>query len=180
MPQTTLPDYHFLYFAPPLGAEWFFDAARRYWERFRPTVLSDLSFLRFIPRGRSVIVTVVTRRDTVEQIGVELAQVRPDAYYDAVVQDLFADMKAVLNQRAERVWPFGVPLATAQPGPDNRLDPTPGPLISGSPVPTRAPSGFITQTPTPMPTAPVPTPDPGATTTGQEPIQPTPGPLIGG
>lgn len=175
MPQTTLPDYHFLYVAPPLGAEWLFDAARRYWERFRPTVLSDLSFLRFIPQGRSVIVTVVTRRDTVDQIGVELAQARPDAYYDAVVQDLFADMKAALNQRAERNWPFGVPLA---PTPDTRVQPTPGPLIGGTPAPTRSPGGFITQTPTPSPTVPWPTQ--AADEAGQQPIQPTPGPLIGG
>ena len=45
----TLPNYHFLLIAPNLGAEWFFDAARAYWERFRPIVVSDLELVRLIP-----------------------------------------------------------------------------------------------------------------------------------
>ena len=80
MPQTTRPDYHFLYFAPSLGAEWFFDAARLYWETFQPTVLSDLEFLRFVPEGASVNVTVVARRDTVHEIGVAIAQTRGEVF----------------------------------------------------------------------------------------------------
>lgn len=175
MPQTTLPDYHFLYFAPTLGAEWFFDAARRYWETFQPTVLSDLDFLRFVPERASVIVTVVTRRDTVDALGVTVAQIRPNAYFDAVVEDLFADMKATLTARATSNQPFGVPLA---PLPDSRIQPTPGPLLGGSPAPTRAPAGFVTQTPSPAPPLPVPTQDGDASP--QAPIAPTPGPILGG
>lgn len=178
MPQTTQPDYHFLYFAPTLGAEWFFDAARRYYEVFQPTVLSDIEFLRFVPEGASVIVTVVTRRDTVDAIGVAVAQARPDAYFDAVVQDMFADMKTALTERATRNWPFGVPLAPTAVPPDTRVNPTPGSLIGGSPAPTRAPGGFVTQTPTPAQPAPVPTQD--ADASPQAPIAPTPGPIFGG
>ena len=175
MPQTTLPDYHFLYFAPTLGAEWFFDASRRYWEAFQPTVLSDLNFLRFVPERASVAVTAVTRRDTVDEIGVAVAQVRPNAYYDAVVQDMFDAMKAALSERAALNQPFGVPLA---PTLDPRINPTPGGLLIGSPAPTRAPAGFVTQTPTPAPTQPVPTQD-GASAPAA-PIEPTPGPILGG
>ena len=178
MPQTILPDYHFLYFAPALGAEWFFDAASHYWQVFQPTVLSDLDFLRFIPEDATVIVTAITRRDTVDQIGVTVAQVRPTAYFDAVVQDLFADMETTLTDRANRYWPFGVPLAPTAVPPDTRVNPTPGALISRSPAPTRAPGGFITQTPTPAP--PVPVPTQGADVSPQAPIAPTPGPIVGG
>lgn len=176
MPQTTLPDYHFLYFAPALGAEWFFDAARRYYEVFQPTVLNDFEFLSFLPETASVVVTTITRRDTVEQIGVEMAQARPGTFYDPVVQDLFADMKTTLNDRATRYWPFGVPLESA---PDTRVNPTPGAILGGPPAPTRAPGGFVTQTPTPT-QSPItlPTQPPGSTPQG--PIAPTPGPILGG
>jgi hypothetical protein len=176
MRQTTLPDYHFLYFAPSLGAEWFFDAARRYYEVFQPTVLNDFEFLSFVPESASLIVTTITRRDTVEQIGVEIAQARPGTVYDPVVQDLFADMKTVLNDRAARNWPFGVPLA---PTPDTRVNPTPGSILGGGPpAPTRQPGGFVTQTPTPAQPVPLPTQPPGSTPQG--PIAPTPGPILGG
>lgn len=173
-----MPDYHFLYFAPTLGAEWFFDAARLYWQVFQPTVLSTLDFMRFVPENASVNVTVITRRDTVDALGVAVAQARPTAYFDAVVQDLFADMKATLDDRATRNWPFGVPLAPTPIPPDTRVNPTPGPLAVGSPAPTRAPAGFITQTPTPAPPLPVPTQS--GDSSPQAPIAPTPGPILGG
>src|SRR2546421_419839 len=82
MRQNTLPDYHFLLIAPNLGAEWLFDAARNYWNRFRPTVISDLSFVRLIPGNYTVAVTAIAQKDTAPQIGVDLAQVRGDALFD--------------------------------------------------------------------------------------------------
>lgn len=181
MSQTTqaaiIPDYHFLYIAPTLGAEWFFDAARLYWERFQPIVLDDLGFLRLVPEGKTINVTVVARRDTVADIGVQIAQLRPDAFFDPVSYDLFNDMRAALNGRAQANAPFGVVLQSQ----NAQINPTPGSIIN---PPTRAPSGFITQTPTPdpfptqppaMPTLPAP-----LSTTPRAPIEPTPGSVIGG
>jgi len=75
----TLPNYHFLLIAPNLGAEWLFDAARAYWERFRPTVVSDLELIRLIPTQYTVAVSVIARRDTASQWGVWIAQATPDA-----------------------------------------------------------------------------------------------------
>ncbi len=164
----TLPNYHFLLIAPNLGAEWLFDAARAYWERFRPTVVSDLELIRLIPAPYTVAVSVIARRDTASQWGVWIAQTMPDALFDPLVFDLFDDAKAALNQRAQFNQPFGVPLAPT-PTPAFLVNPTPGSLIGG-PAPTRAPGGFVTQTPTPAPTEPAP----------QQPIQPTPGPITGG
>jgi hypothetical protein len=163
----TLPNYHFLLIAPNLGAEWLFDAARAYYERFRPIAVSDLELIKLIPPQFTVAVTVIARRDTAAQWGVQLAQNAPNALFDAVVYDSFDDTRAVLTSRAASNQPFGVPLLpTATPPP--ALSPTPGALIGGpQPLPTRPSGGFVTQTPTPG-------------SEGQQPITPTPGSLIGG
>lgn len=176
------PIYHFLVFAPNLGAEWLFDAARLYWETFRPTVLPDFEFLRLIPVEQSLTVTVVALRDTIAMLGVELAQTAPGAYLDAVVYDTFDQTREELDRRAQTQQPFGVPLA--QPTLEVPFIPTP------RLAPTREPVGFVTATPTPDPTRP-PSPTPPviypATPQVQifptnppgepQPIQRTPGPI---
>ncbi len=169
-----LPDYHFLLIAPNLGAEWLFDAARAYWERFRPIVTSDLELPRLVPPENSIILTVVARRDTAPEWGVTVAQNLPQVLFDPIVYDSFDDMKQALNTRAALNQPFGVPLAPT-PTPPPPITPTPGSLL-GQPAepaqaaaPTRAPGGFITATPQP-PTSETP----------DGPIYPTPGPIIGG
>jgi len=161
-----LPNYHFMLIAPGLGAEWLFDAGRAYWERFHPTVITDLRLVALVPRNFTVAVTVVARRDTVTQIGVDLARIRGDALFDPVVYDYFDDTRLALNGRAELEQPFGVPLATPQAAPlPTPITPSPGP------IPSEEAPGFITQTPTPTP----PPTDPP-----QTPVSPTPGALSGG
>lgn len=163
----SMPNYHFLMIAPGLGAEWLFDAARAYWDQFHPTVVSDLRLVALVPDQFTVSVTVVARRDTVTRIGVELARVRPNALFDALVYDYFDDARLALDGRAALQQPFGVPLATpvAMPLP-TALSMTPEGL------PGEQSSGFVTQTPTPQAT-PLPTDPP------QTPISPTPGPVSG-
>ncbi len=162
------PDYHFLMIAPNLGAEWLFDAARAYWERFRPTIVSDFAFLPLIPPDKSVIVTVIARRDTVAQLGVQLAQSRPDAYLDSAVNDGFDDAKQALSERALKGEPFGVPLTTQPPTEAGIMPVIPTPRL----FPTNPPAGFVTQTPPSL--TPVPLED------QPQPLSPTPGPVMGG
>ncbi|NWG17656.1 MAG: hypothetical protein HXY41_13600 [Chloroflexi bacterium] len=171
-----LPDYHFLLVAPNLGAEWLFDAARAYWERFRPLVVSNLDLIQLLPPENSIIVTAIARRDTVADLGVRAAQVLPHALFDPVVYDLFDDMKNALITRATLNQPFGVPLIPTPTAPEP-ITPTPGAIISNATPPptaappTRQPAGFITATP---PDAPPPTDTPSG------PVYPTPGPIVGG
>jgi hypothetical protein len=166
MPPDVLPNYHFLLIAPNLGAEWFFDAARAYWEAFHPTAINDLRLVALVPEDFTVAVTVIARRDTVNQFGVDLARIKPDAFFDPVVYDFFDDAKLALDGRAELHQPFGVPLVT--PAPPAQATPV---LVTPGALPTEGPRGFVTQTPTPEPTAP--------TDTAQPPISPTPGPVSG-
>jgi hypothetical protein len=163
---SVLPNYHFLLIAPNLGAEWLFDAARLYWEAFHPTVISDLRLVALVPEDFTVAVTVIARRDMVNQIGVDVARIRPDAFFDPVVYDFFDDAKLALDGRAQLHQPFGVPLAT--PAAATLATPL---VVTPGALPTQGPRGFITQTPTPEPTIP--------TDTAQPPISPTPGPVSG-
>ncbi len=185
MPQASpnqSPDYHFLLVAPNLGAEWLFDAARAYWERFAPTILPDFTFLALIPPDKTVIVTVICRRDTSAQLGVQLAQIDPNAYYDAVVFDMFDDARNELNRRASLSQPFGVPLiqGTVTPTGTEAFIPTPRLF------PTNPPAGFITEAP-PIPSpseTPSPTETPALSPVPSEdqpvPLSPTPGSILGG
>jgi hypothetical protein len=155
-----------------------------YWQQFRPTVVSDLGFISLMPKSERIIVTVLARRDTASQWGVQIAQVAPDALFDPIVQDIFDDAKRVLNERAASNQPFGVPLIPTATAPAP-IQPTPGSVLGPAVVPTRPPAGFITQTPTPNLNAPqqpaTPTPDPNTQSGGgQAPIYPTPGPITGG
>ncbi len=172
MAQNTLPNYHFLLVAPNLGPEWLFDAARAYWDRFQPTVISDLTLIPFIPPALTLAVTVLARHDRAPQYGVELAQQAPHALFDPIVYDLIEDARTAFDLRAQLNQPFGVPLiptATWTPAPTAiPLAPTAGPVVPQG-------SGFITQTPTPdqpPPTTPTPPVPP--------PLSPTPGPVTGG
>lgn len=161
------PDYHYLLVAPNLGAEWLFDAARNYVLAFAPIILSDFDFVALTPVNKTVTVTVIARRDTAAQLGVELAQAAPYAFYDAIVRDTFEETKAELDRRASENHPFGEAL-----GLPPAATPSGQPFIP-TPIPT--PSG---PTITPSPTTPM-TPLP---TSGDAPapIQPTPGPITGG
>jgi hypothetical protein len=163
------PQFHFLIVAPNLGPEWLFDAARRYWERYEPTLLGDLVLLRAVPLAATISVTVIAMRDTIAAIGVEVAQASPVAYLDAVVFETPEQARAELDRRADYNQPFGVPLVT----------PTPTPLPTatlnlanpGIPTPrlpeTRQPNGYVTETPVLPPTAtPPPTYTPRPPSTG--------------
>jgi hypothetical protein len=175
------PDYHFLLIAPNLGAEWLFDAARAYWERYKPIVVSDLELPRLVPPENSVIITVVARRDTASQWGVTVAQNVPAALFDPVVTDSFDEMKQALNDRAAQNQPFGVPRLPTPTSPPPII-PTPGSLLAQPPAqPTRPPGGVITETPTPNGAVEtIPPPASATPETPEGPIYPTPGPIIGG
>lgn len=180
----TLPNYHFLFISPELGVEWFFDAARSFFDRFRPTVVTDFSFIRIIPQQYSFALTAIVRRDSAADWGVQLAQLRPFALFDPVVFETAEEAKAALDQRAELSQPFGLPLANETPAalqdgdflPDDLLESIPTPM-----VPMQGADGWVTVTPAPT-AAPTPTTAPTPLPQGDPipPVEPTPGSLIGG
>jgi hypothetical protein len=174
----TLPDYHFLLVAPNVEPEWFFEAARRYFERFDPTVISDGKLIGIVPQSYTIAVSILTRRDAFRSLAVEVAKARENAYVDALVYDTLEAAKLALDTRAERNQPFGVPLVpTPTPALRDPIVPTPGAIFTNpqaAGLPTSPPSGFITMTPSPTPQIG----DPNATPPPQ--IDATPGAITGG
>jgi hypothetical protein len=104
-----MPDYHFLYIDPSLGPDWFFVAARRYWERFRPTVVTSLDLIGYIPERRSIAITTLARRDMAKMIADNVKKTFPRAQHDPLVYDFVEEMKLTLDGRADLQQPFGVP-----------------------------------------------------------------------
>jgi hypothetical protein len=172
----TLPDYHFVLIAPGLSADWFFDTLPLYFDRFRPTVIADFSFLQLVPIDYSLVVTVIARRDSAPTLGVQLAQLRPAALFDPIVLETPAEVRQVMDQRAALNQPFGVPLRDIA-----REDPTLLPSIPTPLLPMQPAGDWVTVTPAPSGSEPSPTAPPATTEPLQPipPITPTPGSLIG-
>ncbi len=101
------PDLHWVILAPGLQADWFFQAARRYWQTFRPTVLPDWDLITFVPNTRSLAVTVLARSDTAEYVAQQIGERWPNVRLDAVVFDTLPEMQAELDRRANYQKRFG-------------------------------------------------------------------------
>ena len=101
------PDYHWMVLAPGLQADWFFSAARKYWQTFRPTVLTDWRLIRDVPASKALAVTVLARTDTIDYLNKRIRDTWPNIYYDAVVYDSLDQMQAELDRRADALKRFG-------------------------------------------------------------------------
>lgn len=174
----TLPDYHFFFVAPNVETGWLFDAARSYYDTFRPTIIIDGELLKLVPVQNTVAVSLLTQRDAFRVLAAQIAQARPNAMLDALVYETLEEATLALNNRAASNQPFGVPLTpTATPSLREPILPTPGAIVGGgnvaaqiTPSPTEPlpAAGFITLTPSP-------TPEGG----NDNPINPTPGAIVG-
>ncbi|HRE46705.1 MAG TPA: hypothetical protein PLD47_03190 [Aggregatilineales bacterium] len=102
------PDYHFLYLPAALSADWLFDAAQHYWERFRPIVISALDLIDHLPRGKRTVLTVLMRRDLAPTVLAEVKKRFPRLELDPLVYDVVRDLKLTLDGRAEFGQRFGL------------------------------------------------------------------------
>lgn len=101
------PDYHWVILAPGLQADWFFLAARRYWQTFRPTILPDWDLIRTLPYSKTLAVTVLARSDTIHYMNRRVRDRWPNVFYDPIVFDRMEDMQAELDRRATYQRRFG-------------------------------------------------------------------------
>ncbi len=102
MPSPTAePDHHWLLMAiPGFEPRWFFLAGRRYWEIFRPTIVTEWSQVHIVPPDRRVAVTILV---AAEMVGLIEAQVRdrpPNVQVDLVPVASLDELRAELDWRA--------------------------------------------------------------------------------
>jgi|SRR5579859_2845739 len=112
-----------MYIDASLGPDWLFQAARRYWERFRPIVASDLNVIAYAPGGRAVAITTLARRDMAANVAKMVKQRFPAAYHDPLVYDYVEEMQLTLDARADLNQRFGVPDAPTATPEKNRTKP---------------------------------------------------------
>ncbi len=105
----TQPDYHLMYIDSTLGAEWLFSAARRYWDRYRPIIVSNLEVIALIPPKNTLTITILARRDIAPKIIDDISKRFPRAGRDPLVYDVPADLKLTLDGRVDYNQRFGVP-----------------------------------------------------------------------
>lgn len=113
-PPTRLPDFHFLFLAPGVGPDYFFMAARQFWQTFKTIVIYDLSLVEFVPSQYSIAITTLARSDSAAAVREAIeSNFGANVYHDALVYDFLEDMQLTLDARAQRNEPFGVPLEGA-------------------------------------------------------------------
>ncbi len=100
-------DHHFMILAPGMQSAWFFQAARRFWQRFQPIVTDNWGLLGLIPPEQRVAVTLLARSDTAAYAREQIEAQRANLYLDMVVSDDLPTMESILNARAEAGLPFG-------------------------------------------------------------------------
>lgn len=100
---------HFLYFAPGIGARWFLQASRLYWQTFRPIVIHNLDLVQYgyDAPDVEVIITSVSRSDTAEQTRTAIVERFPGAEHDPLVYDYVEFVALTLDARVEENQPFG-------------------------------------------------------------------------
>ncbi|PJF35772.1 MAG: hypothetical protein CUN49_08825 [Candidatus Thermofonsia Clade 1 bacterium] len=101
--------YHILYVPPELSAEWLLVAARRYWQEFRPIVLSAPELLTLLPGRAALNVTVIARRDFATALLDDLRRRVPRARFDPLVYDTYHELQMTLDGRAALRQRFGTP-----------------------------------------------------------------------
>jgi hypothetical protein len=101
------PDYHFLIIAPGFNTNWFFQEARDYWDRFRPTVVSSDDFIAYLPYARSLGVTVLCTPEAAGYMTQQIKERWPTVWFDLIVGQSAEDIARVLRERAYTGRRFG-------------------------------------------------------------------------
>jgi hypothetical protein len=94
------PTFHVVVLAPGLNPDWFFEAARSYYNTYRPIVAPTWDYIRFIPRDRSLAMTVIAPLDMIETMRSVIQQQYPNVLFDLIAYgDHPGLIGETLNQR---------------------------------------------------------------------------------
>jgi hypothetical protein len=101
------PEFHFMMLAPGIDQEWFFEIARVYWDRFKPTLMTVYEFINFLPKSSSLAVTVITTPEMVDLMNRQIAVRWPNVYMDMIVASTPREVEDLLNSRVAVGRRFG-------------------------------------------------------------------------
>lgn len=101
------PDYHFLMLSPGLNADWFFANGRAYWEQFRPTLITSPEYIAFLPRNKSLGITILSTPDMAGYMSQGIRDRWPNVWFDLIVAESESKVATVLQDRATSGKRFG-------------------------------------------------------------------------
>ncbi len=100
-PPTAEPDMHWLLMATPgFEPRWFFLAGGRYWETFRPTIVTEWSLVTLIPADKRLAVTILVSADMVGLIEAQVKDAPPNVQVDLIPVVSLDELRAELDWRA--------------------------------------------------------------------------------
>jgi len=100
-------DYHIVILSAGLSVEWFFDTAQSYYQTFRPIVTMQSELFNFIPYTQSLGATVIAPPDLVNVMETSIRQAYPNVYFDLIVADDVARVRALFETRVRTNRRFG-------------------------------------------------------------------------
>jgi hypothetical protein len=97
------PSLHFLMLAPGLTYDWFFSsvAARQYWMRFQPVLMTNIDFINFLPFSTSLAVTTVNQATDGDPLRDLISTTWRNVWIDSIMIDSPAALDEVFRIRVE-------------------------------------------------------------------------------
>lgn len=100
-PPTAEPDMHWLLMVTPgFEPRWFFLAGGRYWETFRPTIVTEWSQVELVPPDKRLAVTILVSTDMAGLIENQVKDAPPNVQVDLIPVASLDELRAELNWRA--------------------------------------------------------------------------------
>lgn len=108
-PIHSVPDFHAVILASQQETNWFYEieAARRYWEAFRPSVLLDYEIIHFLPHDVSLMITLITTPEMRYTVHDSILQRWPYVGIDVVEVTSAMQLAEILGSRAAANRRFG-------------------------------------------------------------------------
>jgi hypothetical protein len=106
-PVTITPDYHFVMLAQGFNADWFFNGGSAYYEKFRPTVITNMEYIGNLPYQRSLGLTILATEDIAEYTKNQIAQRWGNVQIDLITVRTEERLAAILRQRVQQDKRFG-------------------------------------------------------------------------
>jgi hypothetical protein len=106
-PVVATPDYHFVMLATGFNADWFFNGARAYYEKFRPTVITNADFIESLPYQRSLALTILATPDMGDYTQNQITQRWGNVQIDLITATTETRLATILNQRVKTDKRFG-------------------------------------------------------------------------
>ncbi len=101
------PDLHWLILYPEFNTETFLNAARDYWEKYRPTILFNMDLIPQVPGSKSLAVTLISPPNRVDAFKQAIKDRGAYIYVDSIGVDTAEQLQGIFADRLKNDARFG-------------------------------------------------------------------------